>query len=83
MTKELFHGRNHPIYQHIEMVDNFIQRIMPEDLKEFLDHHCSISRSGHKSMGQGYDFELEVENKAVKNWIKQGVPSKEMWLLIT
>ncbi|XP_062597901.1 uncharacterized protein LOC134259320 [Saccostrea cucullata] len=80
MTKELFHGRNHPKYQEIEIYETFIRRILPDVLKQFFEQFCSLSKSGNKSRGQGLDFLLEEENKNVKGWLKRGVPSDESWL---
>ncbi|XP_061167626.1 uncharacterized protein LOC133176524 [Saccostrea echinata] len=80
MTKELFHGRNHPKYQEIEIYETFIRRILPDVMKQFFEQFCSLSKSGNKSKGQGLDFLLEEENKNVKGWLKRGVPSDESWL---
>ena len=80
MTKELFHGRNHPKYQEIEMYENFVSMILPPELKDYFKQHCSLSKSGHQSKGQGYDFILEEENKNVKGWLKRGVPTDVTWL---
>ncbi|KAK3106985.1 hypothetical protein FSP39_004438 [Pinctada imbricata] len=80
MTKELFHGRNHPRYQEIEMYESFMSRIVPEKLSIFLQTLCSLSKSGHPSKGQGFDFLLEEENKNVKAWLKRGVPTDQIWL---
>lgn len=80
MTKELFHGRNHPKYQEIEIYESFIKKIMPVELQQFMNTFCSISKSGHPSKGQGLDFLLEEENKNVKCWLKRGVPSDQCWL---
>ena len=80
MTKELFHGRRHPKYQEIEIYEQFIFQIMPDELLSFMQRHCSISKSGHLSRGQGFDFVLEEENKTVKTWLKRGVPTDRTWL---
>ena len=69
ITKELFHGRNHPKYQDIEIYESFMYSILPSQLKEFFKTNCSLSKSGHLSKGQGYDFVLEEENKLVKSWL--------------
>ena len=79
MTKELFHGRNHPRYQDIEIYEQFVFQILPDELAAFVQSHCSVSKSGHLSRGQGFDFILEEENKTVKNWLKRGVPTDRTW----
>lgn len=80
MSKELFHGRNHPKYQDIEVFDHFVHQLMPVELKTHFASHCSLSKSGNKSKGQGFDFILEEENKSVKTWLKRGVPTEKVWL---
>ena len=79
MTKELFHGRNHPRYQDIEIYEQFVFQILPDELSSFVQSHCSVSKSGHLSRGQGFDFILEEENKTVKTWLKRGVPTDRTW----
>ena len=79
MTKELFHGRNHPRYQEIEIYEQFVSHILPDELLSFVQSNCSVSKSGNKSRGQGFDFILEEENKTVKTWLKRGVPSDKTW----
>ena len=66
MTKEFFHGRHHPKYQEIEIYEQFMFQIIPGQLSSFIQRHCSVSKSGHLSRGQGFDFILEDENKTVK-----------------
>ena len=80
MSKELFHGRNHPLYQDIEIFDQYVQMILPDEVKDFFMKHSTLSKSGHPSKGQGYDFILEEENKLVKSWLKKGVPTEKVWL---
>ena len=80
MTKELFHGRRHPRYQEIEIYEQFMFQILPDELSSFIQRHCSVSKSGHLSRGQGFDFILEEENKTVKTWLKRGVPTDRTWL---
>ena len=82
MTKEIFHGRRHPKYQEIEMVETFQRYVMPSEVREFCDKHESVSKYGNPSTGQGFDFVLEEENKAIKSWIKHGVPSDQTWLSV-
>ena len=59
MTKELFHGRHHPKYQEIDIYEQFMFQIIPGQLSSFIQSHCSVSKSGHLSRGQGFDFILE------------------------
>lgn len=82
MSKELFHGRNHPKYQEIEIYETFVFHLLPLELENFLNSNCSVSKSGHESKGQGYDFLLEEENKTVKSWLKRGVPTEKLWLTV-
>ncbi len=80
MTKELFHGRVHPRYQDLEIIDTFIRKVMPDKLKTFMSEHDSMSRYGNPSNGQGYDFILEELNRIVKKWIRNNKPTFQMWV---
>lgn len=82
MSKGLFHGRSHPRYQQIEMLDTVQRMLMPEQLRNHLDNHESMSKSGDVSKGQGYDFVLEEYNRDIKSWIRRGVATDEMWLSV-
>ncbi|CAG2242694.1 unnamed protein product [Mytilus edulis] len=82
MSKGLFHGRVHPRYQQIEMLDTVHRFLMPEQLQTFLSNHESMSKTGDESKGQGYDFILEEVNKGIKSWIRRGVASDNMWLSV-
>ena len=82
MTRNLFHGRNHPKYQEIELVDSMLRHLMPAELKSFFEQHESITKTHDHSKGQGYDFILEELNKEVKSWLRKGVPSDSLWLNI-
>lgn len=75
MTNELLHGRCHAKYQKIHIYDQFVQEVMSQKVKLFVQMHASMFKSGHPSKGQGYDFMVEEENKKVKSWLTQGVPS--------
>ena len=79
MTRQLFHGQNYPKYKDLEMYEQFVQQIMPNDLISFFDFHCDLSKSGNASKGQGYDFVLEEENRTVKSCLKRGVPTEKVW----
>ena len=72
MTKELFHGRHHPKYQEIEIYEQFMFQIIPGQLSSFIQRHCSVSKSGHLSRGQGFDFILEgKKTKLLKHGLKE------------
>lgn len=75
MTKEIFHARNHPKYQQIEMYDHIQYLIMPDEVKQQSDRFTSITTSGHNSTGEDLDFVLEEKNKQLKQWISKGVPT--------
>ena len=79
MTRQLFQAQNHPKYQDLEMYEQFVHQIMPSELVSFFNSHSSLSKSGHLSKGQGYDFVLEEENRTVKSWLKRGVPKEKVW----
>ncbi|CAG2187504.1 unnamed protein product [Mytilus edulis] len=81
-VKRTFHGRVHPRYQQIEMLDTVHRFLMPEQLQPFLSNHESMSKTGDISKGQGYDFILEEVNKGIKSWIRRGVASENMWLSV-
>ncbi|CAH1778669.1 unnamed protein product [Owenia fusiformis] len=78
-TRSLFHGRNHPKYQTIEIFENFQYLCMPDEVRKLIDENRSLSKSGHKSKGQAWDFILEEDNQEVKKWVNRGVPSEHMW----
>ncbi len=79
VTKELFHGRNHPRYQELELWDTFRDLVMPKKLLEFSNKYMSISKSGNRSTGQGFDFLLEEDNREIKKWIKRVLPTDKVW----
>ncbi|CAC5422487.1 unnamed protein product [Mytilus coruscus] len=79
MTKELFHGRQHPKYQIIELYDAIQYKMMPEDVRQLYDDYSSITTSGNYSLGEDFDFVLEEKNKQLKSWIPKGVPTDEIW----
>jgi hypothetical protein len=85
LSKELFHGRSHPRYQELEIIDHFKRIAMPKDLQNFEEEHESMTKTGDdagKSKGQGFDFILEEENKEIKQWIRRGVPTNKIWLSV-
>ncbi|CAG2197472.1 unnamed protein product [Mytilus edulis] len=61
MTKEIFHGRNHPKYQMIELYDSIQDRMMPDDVRSLSDKYSSITTSGNPSLGE--DFRLHSRRK--------------------
>ena len=79
MFKELLHGKSHGKYQEIELVTEFIQREAPQEVKQMMKKHASVSKSGNPSSGQHFDFILEEDNKEIKAWVPKGTPSMEMW----
>ena len=79
MTKELFHGRNHPKYQEIEIYKSYMDQVAPHEVSKLLEENSSVSKSGSLSSGQGYDFILEEENREVLRWIRRGVATDELW----
>ncbi|XP_041466282.1 uncharacterized protein LOC121416832 isoform X2 [Lytechinus variegatus] len=78
----IFHGRNHPKYQAIEIMElaNFLSA--PPPVQEFLARHSSYSASGDPTKGEDLDFVLENLNKQSKDWIPRGVPTEHEWLRI-
>ncbi len=77
---DLFYGRNHPTYQHIESYLIFLDMSCPAELKDLLDSYFSISTSNDPSKGEDWDFVLENIHKSVKSWIPKGEPSESKWL---
>ena len=45
LTRQLFHGQNHPNYQDLEMYEQFVKLIMPSKLICFFNSYCSFSKS--------------------------------------
>ena len=83
MTRGLFHGRNHPNYQKLEIYKAALDEVMPPELSTFMSTHTSVSKSGCPSKGQGYDFLLEEENKDIKKWMRRGVATDKTWSVVT
>ncbi|CAC5422228.1 unnamed protein product [Mytilus coruscus] len=79
MTKELFHGRQHPKYQQIEVNDTIQDMLMPENVQIINDAYSSITTSENKSTGQDFDFVLEEKNRQLKSWIPKGMPTDTIW----
>ncbi|XP_041453561.1 uncharacterized protein LOC121406620 [Lytechinus variegatus] len=75
----IFHGRNHPKYQVIEITElcNFLAA--PMEVKKFLGDFQAISTSGDQTRCEDMDFVLENINKKRKSWIPKGVPKREDW----
>ncbi|KAJ8022554.1 hypothetical protein HOLleu_37485 [Holothuria leucospilota] len=76
----IFHGRNHPKYSQIELIEAKHDIIMPPLVKEFVHSHQSVSQSGQAGRGEDMDFQLENLNKRSKVWTPKGVPSEADWL---
>ncbi len=80
MSKELFHGRSHPLYKEIELYDTVQYMIMPTELQMVYDSNISFTTSGSPSTGQGLDFCLEQQNRQVKSYLPRAeVPSENLW----
>ncbi|CAC5398225.1 unnamed protein product [Mytilus coruscus] len=79
MTKELFHGRQHPKYQQIEVNDTIQDMLMPENVQIINDAYSSITTSENKSTGQDFHFVLEEKNRQLKSWIPKGMPTDTIW----
>jgi hypothetical protein len=79
LTRDLFHGRNHPKYQEIEIFHDFLQRSSHPEIRDFMNTYVSVTKSGHPSRGQRFDFLLEEENRSIKKWISRGVASDQDW----
>ena len=80
--RELIHARNHPKYQLLEIYDSLLREMAPTDVKEFVDSHVSMSRSGNESLGEDLDFILEEENRRTKKLLPPGVPTDLRWEVI-
>ena len=78
----LLHARNHPKYQVIDIYDELYRRMAPDAVREFLDAHESLSRSGNPSTGQDMDFLLEEENRKTKQLLPPGIPSNQQWEIV-
>lgn len=79
----LFHARNHPKYQEIEITESIQRQCVPDELKEFYNETESVSLSGNHLNGEGLNFKAEVVNKQVQAWMPRGVPTGEDWLRVT
>ena len=77
----IFHGRNHPKYQQIELHEAVRNNSQPPEVKAFMDRIQSISDKG-PSRGEDFDFKAEVVNQQSKAWISHGVPTENNWLRI-
>ena len=83
MSKELLHGRNHPIYQKIELHDTLQYHMMPTEVQKEVDSFISITRGGSDS-GQDFDYALEEENRNINNFLPKGVvPSDALKLTVS
>lgn len=54
--------------------------IMPSKTQQLISKNAKLSKSGHPSRAQSYDYVLEEENKGVKSWIPRGIPKYIHWL---
>lgn len=79
----LFFGQNHPMYQKIAIFDFQQYIMMPAEVKALWDANVSISVSGQKSKGQGFDYALEEKNRDIKQFIPKHVtPTASLWLKV-
>ena len=76
---DLFHGRNHPFYQLIEVYYTAGMIGYPNEVRELLDRFFTISMSNDESKGEDWDFILENINKVTQSWVPKGVPNEAMW----
>ncbi len=81
MHAPIFHGRNHPKYSEIEVMEAARCTSQPPDLKVFMDGIQSFTDKG-PSRGEDLDFRTESINQQSKSWISHGVPTEEVWLRI-
>ncbi|CAC5387147.1 unnamed protein product [Mytilus coruscus] len=79
MTKELFHGRQHPKYHEIEINDTLQDLLMPCEVQNLNNAYSSITTTENKSTGQDFDFILEEKNLQLKSWIPKGIPTDFIW----
>ena len=75
----LFHGRNHPFYQLIEVY--YMSRLFTLQKEVELLYHTyyTISVSGDPSRAEDWDFVLENINKKTQSWIPKGIPTDKIW----
>ena len=76
---DLFHGRNHPFYQLIEVYFMTSSFGNPEEVNDLLDKYFTISMSSDESKGEDWDFLLENVNEITQSWVPKGVPNEAMW----
>ncbi|XP_072050462.1 uncharacterized protein [Amphiura filiformis] len=81
MHAPVFHGRNHPKYSEIEILEAGRCMGQPQEVKAFMDGIQSFSDKG-SSRGEDLDFKTEVINQQSKAWVSHGVPTEEVWLRI-
>ena len=81
MHAPIIHGRNHPKYAVIELMEAARCTAQPDDLKNFMDGIQSFSNKG-PSRGEDLDFKTELVNQQSKSWVSHGVPTQDVWLRI-
>lgn len=62
----MFYARNHPLYQKIMMTSFKTHAIIPEEIREVVMNHLTVSNTGNVGNYQGGDACLEEINKKVK-----------------
>ena len=78
----LFHGRNHPFYQLIEIYYMAQLFAMHDEFKPTYQQYSTISESGDPSKAEDWDFVLENVNKKTQSWIPKGIPTNDIWLTV-
>ena len=73
----LFHARNHPKYQQIELREAINEVILPKQLHKFVRENQSLGKKGKM---EDMDFQLENVNKRSKSWNPVGVPTEDDWM---
>ena len=76
----VFHGRNHPFYQLIEVYFMAQLFTMQKEVNDIYELYSTISLSGDPSKAEDWDFVLENVNKKTQSWIPKGVPNDKIWL---
>ena len=65
----IWSARRHPIYQLIEIADELQLMQLHPNVRDLVEKHCVLSRSGLSNQHQGLDAILEEVNKTLKSLI--------------
>ena len=74
----IWSARRHPIYQLIEIADEVQLMQLHPNVRDLVEKHCVLSRSGLSNQHQGLDAILEEVNKTLKSLIPP-VPQLRHW----